>query len=208
MACEVILRAGTIALDTRNLREALHAISKAGDVRLHLTDEGTIAFGVDVSPLDRRAAAVGVTIRLGQLVLSTQDAWAPLAGWLGNQLARLLAAKARDPRVYVASLSNVLEILDEHETEVLAQPSPAVKHGEPAAQSPTGDEDVDAVLALVRLGRIELAEGAKQQLAELVRAHTKIEDLYEAMLDSPAVEDVFLSQSEFVAAFHATRNKG
>ena len=199
MAYDVILQAGTIALDTRNLREALHAISKAGDVRLHLTDEGTIAFGVDISPLDRRAAALGVTIRVGQLALSVQDEWAPLAGWLGNELARLLAAKAHDPLAYVASVSSVLEILDEHETEVLAQPAPALKHG---------DEDVDAVLALVRLGRIELAEDGADQLAELVRAHKSIEALYEALLESPAVEDVFLSQSEFVAAFHATRNKG
>lgn len=198
MAYEVILHAGTIALDTRNLREALHAITKAGDVRLHLTDEGTIAFGVDISPLDRRAAALGVSIRRGQLALSTHDAWAPLAGWLGNELARLLAAKAHDPLAYVASLSSVLEILDEHETELLAQPLPALKHG---------DQDIDAVLTLVRLGRIELAEGASEQLAELVRAHTKIEDLYEALLESPVVEDVFLSQSEFVAAFHATRNQ-
>lgn len=198
MSYDVLLRAGTIALDTRNLREALHVISKAGDVRLHLTDEGTIAFGVDVSPLDRRAAAVRVTIRRGELALSTTEAWAPLAGWLGNELARLLAAKAHDPLAYVASISSVLEILDEHETAVLAQGAPTVGHG---------DQDVDAVLALVRLGRIELAEGGAEALAELVAAHKSVESLYEALLDSPAVEDVFLSQSEFVAAFHATRDR-
>lgn len=198
MAYDVILRAGTIALDTRNLREALHTISQAGDVRLHLTDEGTVAFGVDVSPLDRRAAAVGVSMRIGQLALHTTEQWAPLAGWLGNELARLLAAKAHDPLAYVASVSSVLEILDDHETEVLAQAAPTARHG---------DEDVDAVLALVRLGRIELAEGGEAQLAELVAAHKSVELLYEALLESPAVEDVFLSQSEFVAAFHATRNR-
>ena len=198
MAYDVILRAGTIALDTRNLREALHVISKAGDVRLHLTDEGTIAFGVDVSPLDRRAAAVAVSIRRGELALSTTNAWALLANWLGNELARLLAAKAHDPLAYVASIASVLELLDEHETDVLAQAAPTVRHG---------DQDVDAVLALVRLGRIELAEGGAEQLAGVVAAHKSVELLYEALLESPAVEDVFLGQSEFVAAFHATRNR-
>ncbi len=56
-----------------------------------------------------------------------------------------------------------------------------------------------AVLELVRLGRIAVADGAEQALSELVMRTPRAE-LYETLLDSELIEDLFLSESDLLAA--------
>lgn len=186
---ESTLRAGTIALDSRNLREVLQSLASTSGLRFHLTSESTIAIGADLSPLDRRALAVELTLAPRTLVLRGE---AVVVRWLARHLARLLAAQTADSSApFDAALHAFLHA---HEAPYLEEPaSPSVHVG--------GDDPaVKTVLELVQLGRILLVSGAAPQLAELVRASTSTEQLYEALLESDFVEDVFLSESELAQA--------
>ena len=189
MSYDVVLRAGHAALDTRNLREALRTVSARDGVQLHLTDEGTIAFGLGGSPLDRRALALDLELKKGSITLSVQDDLAPLASWLGGALVGALGCTSEDPAATPSSLASVQELLERHEEEAGDGVIPT--HADPR---------VEAVLQLVRLGRIAIVPGGEVELAELVQAHRRPDRLYELLLDSDAVDDLFLSQSEFVAA--------
>lgn len=189
---EITIRAGSVALESRNVREVLHKLATESELRFHLTDEGTIAIARELSPLDRRAFSVDFVPARRSFLLRTPASTAPVAMWLGTRLARLLDAVADEPQTI--PVERVHALLEEHESPILD----ADEHRGPSHE----DEDVKAVLSLVRLGRILLVEGSTERLLELIQAHTKAELLYEALLESDFVEDVFLSQSEFVAALH------
>lgn len=193
-AFELTLRAGSVALESRNLREVLRKLTAESGIGLCLTDEGTLALGLELSPLDRRAVAIELVRSRHQLTLRSVATHQAIAGWLGMRLARLLDAVVVEA-VTPASVQEVRALLERHEQGFVDDDA--------AGEDTEHDEDVKAVLALVRLGRIVLAgNDAAASLAELVRSQASAELLYEALLDADFVEDVFLSQSEFVAALH------
>jgi len=187
---EITIRAGSISLENRNVREVLVRLAAESGLRFVLTDEGTIAVARELSPLDRRALALDLVPGKRSLALRSDASMAPVVAWLGARLARLLDAvvEAAEP----VPASRVHALLEAHE-------APFLEADDKRGPGPD-DEDVKAVLALVRLGRLLIAEGAEPQLLALVEAHSKAELLYEALLESDFVDDVFLSQSEFVAA--------
>lgn len=209
MSYDVLLRAGSVALNRSNLKQALARISEEQRIGLRLTDDDTLAFGLELSPLDRRAAGVAVTFKKGanSLALSTH-ARTPLSIWLAGEIARHLDATASDPQAddgLLAAVPTTLvrQILREHEAELFAQ-EPFVGGDEDDDES---DEVVLALRALVRAARIEVVSGGDAALVSLARSHPDGEALYEALLECDAVEDVFLSQSEFVQEIERAKRR-
>lgn len=191
MSHAVTLRAGAVALNTRNLREALAHIGSAYAIGLHVTDEGTVAFGLERSPLDRRAAAVSLAWEKDRLLLSAPSAWTVLSQWLAAALAQRTGAELHPTTEPPIDVAQIHALLRDHES-TFGTDDARVDHADL-------DEGTRALFELVQTGRIELRDDDPAQLAELVRRSATSEALYEALLDSDQVEDVFLSQTEFVA---------
>lgn len=151
--------------------------------------------------LHRGALAISMSLRAQRLTLSTRAQDAVLSSWLAHELARQLRGRVVDPqaedgRVAEISTEQVRLLLDAHEAEVLRdEPYRAVL----SAPEDCEPETVSLVRLLLRTGRLEIMPGAEAALFELARAHASGEDLYEALLESEVVDDIFLSQSEFLA---------
>lgn len=198
MKYEARIARRSVALNARNLREALARIAQATGIGAQLTDEGTVALAVDFAPIDKRASAVELAFATDHLSLSADAEDGTLVRWLCQELARHLDGTVSLP----PTASNDEIVRSEAVRSLLrARESTRTPRTTTTAREPSheGDELMTALLALIDAGRIEVRAEAGAALSALTRQPESLESLYEALIESDWVEDIFLGETEFVA---------
>jgi hypothetical protein len=204
-------RKGGAALSQKAVKEALEALSSA-ELKTWL-GEGVIHFAIELPKGDEDCAAVAITLAKNGSRLSAR-AGSALMSWCVHALGGALEADVEAPDItdelgvteLAALRARAIEVLRAHEREVFED---RVLDGD----DPTGSEVVDSVEEDSLLGffawlveKKELAlNGGVGELADLNVLADKPEDLYEALLDHEEVDDVFLSEVEFVDRLRAFR---
>jgi hypothetical protein len=133
--------------------------------------------------------------------------------WCLHALAARLGCELYDPQEGESQAPNhepflaaATALVTEHENGVFAD-EPYVEPGSAGASNETNEGDkllVGFLESLVAAEQLLLA-GAADELKYLAPQLKAPAELYEALLDSPLVDDVFVSESEFVRSLSEYR---
>lgn len=208
----VLKRAATgVSINRTNVARALAEISTPDGLKCGLAADGlAIHIGVSLPATDSRRAGFTVSFTRGgrELVASARSGNGPLLCWCIHMLAAQLGCALFDPQAGELVtpngqpfLAQAQSLLAEYESDLLAQEPYA---GPPDADAAGEANEVSQLLigfleSLVAAEQLSLTTAASE-LVHLVPQLKEPSDLYEALLDSPQVDDVFLSESEFVRA--------
>lgn len=209
MSTTLILRpASGASLTKRALREALEQLSRQSPIKLSLGKKGdTLLCRIDLAEGDPALAALRVSITPRRIQGETKGGAAALLYWCFHGLAAQMSCDLVDPQEDAGKpvspsparfFEEASRVVREHEQEIVAERPHA---GEPAAGA---SRTVAAFLAeLVRTGALVLASRDVSAFEGLRHLDGDPEDLYEELLDSEAVEELFLSGREFEAQLKA-----
>jgi hypothetical protein len=193
-------RKGGRALSQDVVSQALEALSRESELRTWL-GQGVIHFAIDLPKGDEDCAAVEVTLAKNGSRLSAK-AGSALMSWCVHALGAALDAEVDDPSDDVPDLatlrSRAIAALRAHEREVLEDRAFDTEDDD-AGAAESGEEDslLSFFASLVEKNELLIA-GPMGELADLGVLADKPADLYEALLDHDSVEDVFLSEAEFI----------
>lgn len=213
MSTDLILKsaANGASLDRESVSRSLAAISSASGLQCGL-DEGALSVHIaEALPLtDSRCAGIQVSFKAGgrELVGTARRGGISLLYWCFHELAKQLQCQLFDPQAgerlnpdSQPFLEGAQALVAANESDILLQP--------PHAESDDEDESSKAAAASQLLvGFFESLVAAEQlsltcEASELGHLAPQLKDpseLYETLLDSPLVDDVFLGESAFVRA--------
>lgn len=208
MSTTLILRG---AFTKRAFRDALEQISRASPLKIALGKKGdALLCRLDLAEGDPDTAALRISFTSRRVQGETRRGAAALLYWCFHRLAAQLSGDLVDPqederRAVSPSPERFFEeacrVVREHEREVMAGRPYAGGGGEPPAE---GTRTVADFLAeLVRSGKLVLATRDVSAFLGLRHLDGEPEDLYEELLESEAVEELFLSGREFEAQLKA-----
>jgi hypothetical protein len=195
-----------LAISTETgLRFLLAPTATAIHVRARLRDDDELGASVSVHFASNGSKVTGTTRGAGGALLSY--CFGAIAIELGCELfdpqegATIRAGG--DERL----LDAAKQVVADHEESVLADRS--YDGGEGAGEGDARDGEVARFLAqLAADEKVLLSPGKSDELEELEALADDPEQLYERLLDSPAVEEVFLGEREFLGAFRRFRLSG
>ncbi|RYZ06766.1 MAG: hypothetical protein EOO73_14540 [Myxococcales bacterium] len=209
-------------IDRESVSQALAAISAAEGLRCQLAeDQLSILIGLSLPPGDARSAGVAVSYAAdgSELVARTHSGSGALLYWCLHALAAKLGCGLFDPQTGGRPQPNSQGFFAEAKAQVMSLEKDI------AAESLNSDEEgdteadvaADAASAAAQLlvGFLRSLVDAEQlaltaDARELSHLAPQLKDpsaLYEALLDSPLVEDIFLSESELVRALAKYRRR-
>ncbi|HOY82936.1 MAG TPA: hypothetical protein PLB92_12445, partial [Rhodoglobus sp.] len=204
MSTDLVVRARQARdLTTARLRTLLSSIGQEAGLRLSLVGEAVgIRVTLALAP-DHADAFELLLARVGaRLTLTTRDPRVPVALWLAHRLAAQVRGTVFDPQrgedsTESPALEAVKAIVAAHEREV-PQHSKA-----PAGEGVGYDaEDLEILLAaLVDAEAIDVQDTSDARLSTLVPLLGDPVVLYQALLDHPAVDEVFIEDTAFYEAW-------
>jgi len=200
---------GGPSIDPESVAQALSAISTPDGLKCALGMEGlTIRIGVLLPTTDAGTARVAVSFKArGQgLTASTGGGGSSLLYWCVHALAAQLSCKLFDPQAGKTLTPNAAPFLTSAKALVAASEEQVLAERAYAQdlQSNAASNAVDAAQALIGfLDGLVVAEqlSLNAPAGDLTQLSAHLQDpsgLYEALMDSPLVDDVFLSESQFV----------
>jgi hypothetical protein len=201
-------------LNPASVQRALTAISSSGTIKCALTSDNLIRFGMQMPVTDARCVAVEVSFSRGgkSLTASSHGGRWPMLEWCLHALAAQLGAQLFDPQDgnvippdSQARLAKAKALLEAHEAEARADEP----HDGP--EEPLDADDASSLLvafleSLVASEQLSLA-AAPNDFGHLASQLNEPSALYEALLDSPLVDEVFASESQFVRALAEYRTR-
>jgi hypothetical protein len=217
VSTDLVLKRGKTGeiLNPASVQRALTAISASEAIKCALTSDNLIRFGAQIPVTDDRCVAVEVSFSRGgkSLTASSHGGRWPILEWCLHALAAQLGAQLFDPQEgkviapdSQARLPKAKALLEAHEAAARADEP----HDGP--EEPLDADDASSLLvafleSLVASEQLALA-GAPSDLRHLASQLNEPSALYEALLDSPLVDEVFASESQFVQALaeHRTRS--
>lgn len=210
MSVDLILKRapGGVSIDPESIARALATISRPDGLKCALGAEGlTIRVGALLPATNAGSAHISVSFKArGQgLTASSGGGGGPLLYWCLHALAAQLPCNLFDPQAGKTLtphaepfLARAKALVAASEEQVLAER--AYVEDLQANASSSATDAVDALVGfldgLVSEEKLAL-NGPAGELAHLGAHLSAPSELYEALLDSPLVEDVFLSESQF-----------
>jgi hypothetical protein len=223
MSTDLLLRqrAKGTPLNVTNIKYALVDISKDSELEASL-EKNAIRVCHRLEHDDPNVATIGVSFsHAGNTLTGTsRGRGTPVLHWCFHRLASMLGCAIEDPLTGAEVkgpnpedfLEEAMSVIEAHETEVLStrrsRPPPADVDldldeddlDEDDEDDEDAIEDADGVLReflehMVRADKLLLASPEFEDLQELRAVADDPEALYEAILDSEEVEDVFVSES-------------
>lgn len=195
-----------LPLTARAINQGLMQISEESGIRTELEDCGKLIrfrIGLKSDAPDFARIQVDLAKNGSKLVGSTRGHGAALLYWCFHALARRLGCDLRDPQLDVAPAPNPRGFLDDAKRLVRDYEAAVLRR----AQDGDGDEDdvpgsnhlAEFLAWLVELEMLSLACPNTAELARQIELDDDSLDLYESLLESPAVDEIFASEEEFAA---------
>lgn len=208
MSTTLILRG---AVTKRAFRDALDEISRVSPLKVSLGKKGdSLLCRLALAEGDPEAAALRISFSSRRVQGETRGGAAALLYWCFHSLAARLSCDLvdlqEDARRAVSPsperfFEDACRVVREHEREVLADRAYAGDGGDSPAE---GTRTVaDFLVELVKSGKLVLSAGDVSALQGLQHIDRDPEDLYEELLESEDVEELFLSGREFEAQLKA-----
>lgn len=204
MSIDLVVRARQARdLTTARLRTSLASIGQEAGLRLSLVGDA-VGIRVTLALAPDHAGAFEVLVaRVGaRLTLTTREPQVPVALWLAHRLAAQVRGTVFDPQrgqdsTDSPALDVVKALVAAHEREVPARG--AAPEGEALGYDA---EDLEILLAaLVDAEAIDVEDTSDTRLSTLVPLLGDPVVLYQAMLDHPAVDEVFIEDTAFYEAW-------
>jgi hypothetical protein len=217
MSTDLVLRRTEtgVSLNRTNVARALGEICTDG-LKCGLSDDKlSIRIGVSLAVTDPRCSGIEVSFTSGgrKLTGTTRRGGGPLLYWCLHALAARLGCELFDPQEGKLVAPNSEQFLAAAKAQVTANESdlladePYVEPPDTAASSEGTDGSqlligfLDSLIAAEQLS----LTGAVTDLGQLASQLDEPSELYETLLDSPLVDEVFVSESQFVHSLAAYR---
>jgi hypothetical protein len=216
-------RADGAPLTPKNVELAFAEISRASELRVALA-ANVVRFRIALDEDDPEVAAIRIAFsRSGDALSgSASGRGAPLLYWSFHRLAAQLGCELEDPQADDAGgvvtpdadryFAEARALIAGHEEDVMQgrEEEDEVEGDEEEEDDDDGEEDqIRAFVGdLVRTGKVLLVSDEAAEYAVWSGMMEDPEALYEAIIESDAVDEVFLSESEFtdlLRKFHAAR---
>ncbi len=211
MSTDLVLKrtATGVSINRTNVARALAEISTPDGLKCGLAADGSgILIGIALPVTDPRSSGFQVSFTTGgrKLVASTRSGGGPLLHWCLHALAARLGSELFDPQTGDVLTPNsepflaaAKALVTANESDVLAS-EPYVGPDDEGSSNPANEA------SLVLLGFLESLVAAEQlslttsvnELEPLAAQLGDPSELYETLLDSPLVDEVFVSESQFV----------
>jgi hypothetical protein len=210
MSIDLTLRKRAQDLSPKNVARALEAVCATRELKAYLADKNTtVGFRVALPADDDEHVRIAIAFGKDTLRGSARGRGGPLLSWCFHAIAEELGCDLDDPQGASdgagASYEAALDVVREHEKEVLEDRAYSPDTGDTGDSLPpsSADEEGKALAQflawLVATEKLALAdEDDLGELAGLSHLAAKPADLYEALLDAPEVDDIFVSEAEFV----------
>lgn len=194
-----------LPLSARTINRALMQISEEFGIRSELLDCGTvIRFRIGLKSDAPNCAQIGIAVtKTGSKVTgSVRGPAAALLAWCFHALARRLDCELVDPQLDGktpqapnprAFLSDAKTQIRAHEEAILAEQAVADEDAEPGVDG----QLVEFLEWLVEREKLSLACKSTAEVVRHIERDEDSLDLYESLLECPAVDEIFASEEEF-----------
>jgi hypothetical protein len=218
MGADLVLLRGEAgeSLTKTNVRAAAVAVSRRSPLKLALADDADcLLVRLRLAVDDEACASIAIRFsRNGRSLSGTaRGRGEPLLHWCFHALARQMRGEIDDPQG-AARVTHpdpaqherkARRVVQEHETEVLAERADPGEDDDAGDGHDDGEQLEGTVLDLIAMmldeGTIALAESDRRPAEGLLRLEPLMDDpsaLYEAILEADEIDEVFVSESEFV----------
>ncbi len=219
MSTDLVLKrtVGGVSLNRTNVARALAEISTPDGLKCGLaTDGSSVLIGVSLPTADPRSSGFQVSFTNGgrKLVGSTRGGGGPLLFWCFHALAARLGSELFDPQTGAQLTPNDEPFLaaataqvTANESDILANEPYVGPDDETAANVADAASQllIGFLESLVAEEQLSLTASARE-LGHLAPQLNDPGELYETLLESPLVDEVFLSESQFVRSLAKYRS--